>query len=78
MIAVTVELPGEICEKALEVAKSQKQSFDEFVTISLAQSLSRIIKDPYLEKRAKRATGKGIEKFLAQVPDVEPENYDRL
>jgi len=33
---------------------------------------------PYLEKRAKRARGEGFSTVLSQVPDVPPEDYDRL
>ena len=30
------------------------------------------------EERAARATGKGLEEFLAKVPAVEPPEWDRL
>ena len=46
--------------------------------LALAQTLSRLVPDPYLEERAARATGQGLQDFLNQVPDVEPEDYDRL
>ena len=51
---------------------------DALVAIALAQSLSRPVGDPYLEDRAARATGKGLEQFLAKVPDAEPPEWDRL
>jgi hypothetical protein len=34
--------------------------------------------DPYLEERAKKSTGHGIVDILTQVPDIEPEEYNRL
>ena len=78
MSALTVELPDKLHEKAREVAAAKNLSMDALVAIALAQSLSRLVADPYLEERAARATGKGIEQFLAKVPDAEPPEWDQL
>jgi hypothetical protein len=51
---------------------------DALVTIALAQCLSRLIAEPHLEQRAARATGRGLDEFLAQVPSAEPPAWDRL
>jgi hypothetical protein len=51
---------------------------DALVTIALAQSLSRLVPDAYLEERAARATGKGLEEFLAQVPSRPAPEPDQL
>ena len=59
MSALTVELPDKLHEKAREVAAAKNLSMDALVAIALAQSLSRLVADPYLEERAARATGKG-------------------
>ena len=56
----------------------QNIPIDEIIAASLAQKLFRIIPDPYLEERAKRATGEGFSMVLSQIPDVHPEDYDRL
>jgi plasmid stability protein len=78
MSVITVNLPDNLHEKAREVAASKNLSMDALVTIALTQSLSRIVSDPHLEERAGRATGKGVDEFLAQVPPVEPPEWDRL
>jgi hypothetical protein len=78
MSALTVNLPENLHEKAREVAASKNLSMDALVTIALSQSLSRLIAEPHLEERAARATGEGITDFLAQVPDAEPPEWDRL
>ena len=36
---------------------------DTLVSIALAQSLSRLVPNPYLEQRAARATGQGLKEF---------------
>jgi post-segregation antitoxin (ccd killing protein) len=78
MSALTVNLPDNLHEKAREVAASKNLSMDALVTIALAQSLSRLVAEPRLEERAARATGKGLDEFLAQVPAAEPPEWDRL
>ncbi len=78
MSALTVELPDDLHEKARAVAAAKKLSMDALVTIALAQSLSRLVPDPYLEERAARATGKGLGEFLAQVPTAKLAETDRL
>src|SRR5438034_1163832 len=78
MSAVTINLPDELQAKAQAVAAAKRLSMDALVTLALAQSLSRLTPDPYLEERAARATGKGFQEFLAQVPAEQPDASDRL
>ena len=78
MCALTVNLPDNLHEKARQVAASKNLSMDALVTIALTQSLSRLVLEPHLEERAARATGKGMDEFLAQVPAAEPPEWDRL
>jgi len=78
MSALTVELPDQLHQKAREVAAARKLSVDALVAIALTQSLSRLVADPYLEERAARATGDGLKEFLAQSPNAEPPEWDRL
>jgi hypothetical protein len=78
MSVMTVNLPENLHEKAREVAAAKNLSMDALVSISLAQSLSRLVRDPDLEARAARATGKGISEFLSQVPAAEAPDWDKL
>ena len=78
MSALTVELPENLHQKAREVAAAKNLSMDALVAIALVQSLSRLVSDFHLEEHAARATGLGLSEFLANVPDVEPSNWDRL
>lgn len=78
MRALTINLPDNLHEKAREVAAKKNLSVDALVAIALAQSLSRLVADPDLEERAGRATGKGIDEFLSQVPATKTPESDRL
>jgi len=78
MSVMTVNLPDSLHEKAREVAASKNLSMDALVSMALAQSLSRLLRDPELKERAARADGKGIGEFLSQVPTAEPAEWDKL
>jgi hypothetical protein len=78
MSAVTVELPEKLHAKAREVASAKNLSLDALITLALTQSLSRLVRDEYLEERAAGATGKGLAEFLAQVPATPPAESDQL
>ena len=60
--------------------KTYQIIFDTNILVAALRSKQRfkIIPDPYLEERAKRATGKGLSTVLSNVDDIPPENYDKL
>lgn len=78
MSALTVNLPDNLHAKAREVAAMKNLSMDALVTIALSQCLSRLVAEPLPKERAARATGNGLEEFLAQVRSTEPPEWDRL
>jgi hypothetical protein len=78
MIEMKIKLPEKLHQKVWEFSEKQHIPIDEIIAASLIQKLSFMIPDPYLEERAIRATGKGLSGVLSQVPDVPPEDYDRL
>jgi len=78
MTELVVNLPDKLHRKICEVAGKQNIPVDEIIAASVTERLFRLIPDPYLEERAKRATGKGFSEVLSQVPDVPAEEYDRL
>ena len=78
MTELLIKLPDKLHQKVCEVSKMNNIPIDEIIATSLANKLYRIIPDPYLEERAKRATGDGFSMVLSQVPDVLPDDYDAL
>ena len=78
MRELKIKLPDKLYRKACEMSDIQKIPLNEIIALSLAQNLFRIIPDPYLEERAKRADGKGFDKVLSDVEDAPAEAYDRL
>jgi len=72
---VNLSVPEDLYQKAVEIAAAQRVSLDELFASALAE---RITAWERLKQRAARGTR---EKFLAaleKVPDIAPEDYDRL
>ena len=77
MTAVKIMLPEDVERKVSELAESQHITIEELMTMALMEKLSTI-RDPYLEERAKLGQREDFDAFLAQVPDVPPDDYDKL
>jgi len=43
----------------------------------LAEKISALMTEEYIDQRAKRANKEKFRKVLSKVPDVTPEEYDR-
>jgi hypothetical protein len=48
------------------------------ITLALAEKLSALMTEDYLEERAKRGSRKKFKRAMTKVPKVQPEVYDRL
>jgi hypothetical protein len=71
----TVALPEDLYNKAVELATREHISVDEFVAAALADQVAG---REYMDKRARRFSQEKFESALAQIPDHEPEEYDRI
>jgi hypothetical protein len=40
--------------------------------------MAALLTEEYIEKRAKRSSSKKFRKVLKKIPDVEPEDFDRI
>ena len=71
----SIAVPEDLYQRAAELAARDHVSVDEFVSAVLA---SRLASREYIESRAKLFDRGEFERALAEIPDVEPEDYDRL
>jgi hypothetical protein len=78
MSTLTVQLPNSLYQNLQELAKREGISIDQFIATAVAEKMSALMTEAYLEERAKRGSRAKYEAALAQVPDVEPEAYDKL
>jgi hypothetical protein len=78
MSTMSIRLPESLHEKAREVAKREGVSINQLVTTALAEKLSALLTEEYLEARARRGSRKKFERVLEKVADREPVPGDEL
>jgi hypothetical protein len=60
------------------LSKKDRISINQFVSTAVAEKISALETEDYLNQRASRASKKKFETALSMVPDNEPEEFDRL
>ena len=74
-MSVSVNIPEELYRQAREIAESQHLSVDDVVSSAFAEQLTTWAR---LKRRAARGSRESFLAVLDKVPDVEPEDYDRI
>jgi uncharacterized protein (DUF1778 family) len=78
MSALSLRLPRSLHDQLRELAQEEGISVNQFVMLAVAEKVASISTIEYLEKRAKRGSREKLLAILDKVPDVEPEEFDRL
>jgi hypothetical protein len=60
------------------LAQQDGISIDQFIATAVAEKIAALMTVEYLQERAKRGSREKFEAVLVKVPDVEPEEFDRL
>jgi hypothetical protein len=78
MTTVSLRLPNSLHRGVKDLAKREGVSMNQIIATAVAEKLSALMTEDYLEARARRGSRERFEAGLAKVPDVEPEERDRL
>jgi len=78
MSTISLRIPKYLHEKVRELARKEKLSINQLITLALAEKLSAITTEEYLGQRAARGDRVKYDHALAKVPDLGPEEQDRL
>ncbi len=78
MSTLSLRYPESLHKSARELAKKEKISINQLVALALAEKISALGAQDYLEKRAQRASEAKFDAAMAKVAEVEPPDYDRL
>ena len=78
MSTISLRLPDSLHKQVRKLAEQESVSINQLITLALAEKLSALITEEYLDKRAKRGNRKKFERAMARVPKVKPEEHDRL
>ena len=75
---MSIRLPDSLYKRLKQMAEAEGISMNQFITLAVAEKMSALATVEYLKERAKRDSRQKFEAVLANVPDVEPEEYDKL
>lgn len=78
MSTLSLRLPNSLHKMVKELAEREGVSMNQFISTAVAEKLSALLTEEYLEKRASRGSRERFERVLRKVPDGEPPEDDRL
>jgi post-segregation antitoxin (ccd killing protein) len=79
MTAISLRLPDSLHKIARKLAQDEGISMNQLITLALAEKVSALAAETYLEERAARGDRAKFETALMKVADVEPpDECDRL
>ena len=78
MSTISLRLPNYLHDTLRELAQEEQVSINQLIVLAIAEKVSALMAEDYLAQRAARGDRAKFEAAMAKVPDVEPEEYDRL
>ncbi len=78
MSTLSLRLPDSLHEQVKAIAKKDGVSINQFISSAVAEKMSALLTEEYLEKRALKGSKQAFIKAMAKVPDVPPSKGDEL
>jgi len=78
MSVLSLRIPESIHIKVKEISKKENISINQFIASALSEKLSAFMTEDYIQRRAKNAAEKKFIAALKQVPNVPPDEEDRI
>ncbi len=72
MSMMSLRLPDSLHRKVRELAAKESISINQFIATAVAEKMSALLTEDYLEERARRANPAAFDRILSRVPDVPP------
>ena len=78
MSALSLRLPESLHRKLADLARREGVSINQLISSAVAEKMSALMTEEYLEERAKRGSRRRFAAVLTKIPDVEPGDNDRI
>jgi len=78
MSALSLRLPDSVHRHIKELAQQEGVSINQFISSAVAEKVSAIATEDYLQQRAQRADKQAFQRLLARVPEREALPGDEL
>jgi predicted transcriptional regulator len=77
MATLSIRLPDSLHRQLKSLARKEKVSINQLVSTAVAEKMSALMTEDYLEALARRGSREAFERVLAKVPAVPPDPWDR-
>lgn len=78
MSMLNVNIPESLRRRAQSLAQDDGVPLDQFIATALAEKVAVLDADSYIRERASRGSRAKFDRVLAKVPDIEPDERDRI
>ena len=76
MSSISLRLPESLHKKARDLAKKEKTSINQLVSMALAEKISALAAEEYIQERARKADKKKFQRTLSKVKNSNPHALD--
>jgi predicted transcriptional regulator len=77
MSALSLRLPESLHRKLAAVADREGVSINQLISSAVAEKMSALMTEEYLQERAKRGSRRKFAAVLSKVADAEPDERDK-
>ncbi|MBK1834435.1 toxin-antitoxin system HicB family antitoxin [Roseibacillus ishigakijimensis] len=78
MATLSIRIPDSLHQSVKEMAENDHVSLNQFIALTLTEKVSTLRTIEQLKAKATRANLADFDQLLSRVPDVEPDEKDRL
>ena len=78
MSSLSLRLPDSLHRHIKEFSEKEGVSINQFISTAVAEKMSALSTQNYLEERAKSGSKTKLKRLLKKVPAVEPEIHDKI
>ena len=78
MSTLSLRIPTSLHRELRHLARREGVSINQIISAAVGEKVASLKTVDYLRERANRASRAQFDALLAKVPDVEPEEFDRL
>ena len=77
MATLSIRLPDSLHRHLKDVARKEKVSINHLISTAVAEKMSALMTEDYLEALARQGDPAAFDRVLANVPAVPPDPWDR-
>jgi predicted transcriptional regulator len=77
MATLSIRLPDSLHRHLKDLAKKEKVSINQLISTAVAEKMSALMTEDYLEALARQGDRAAFDRVLANIPAVPPDPWDR-